>query len=207
MFWGLDQDAIENLLEKIKSIEKDGILKPNSDSYLIVDGPVNKIYQNEIILSPEAGILEKLSISYALAQSMKLSVFEEKIEHTIKKTEQIPKSLAQDGKITLSGREIAQKMGELFLERSSINLRSDILDTPEFFWNYPELEPLYRMAAKDQDIKQRIDILNKRLNLIHELFEMLSDVFNNRHSSNLEIIIIALIGIEIILTLAFKFLQ
>jgi uncharacterized Rmd1/YagE family protein len=98
-------------------------------------------------------------------------------------------------------------MGKLFLERSSINLHSDILDTPDFFWDYPELEPLYRMTAKDQDIKQRVDILNKRLNLIHELFEMLSDVFNNRHSSILEIIIIALISIEIILTIAFKILK
>ena len=62
-------------------------------------------------------------------------------------------------------------------------MHSDILGTPKFFWDFPELEPIYQMMAEDQDIKQRVDILNKRLNLIHELFEILSDVFNNRHSS------------------------
>lgn len=204
VFWGVEEELIDKILRKLKNFENEHFVKPNFYSYFVVQGPTNKVYQNEIILNEASGIMEKLAISFALAQSMKLSVFEEKIEHTIKKTEHIPKSLAISGKITLSGKQIAQKMGKLFLERSSINLHSDILDTPDFFWDYPELEPLYRMTAKDQDIKQRVEILNKRLNLIHELFEMLSDVFNNRHSSILEIIIIILISMEIILTIAFK---
>ncbi len=207
VFWEYSDEHIHQILKKIKPFENEHLSKPNSDSYYIVEGALNKIYQNEITLDKKAGIMEKLAISHALAQSMKLSVFEERVELTIKKTEHIPKSLAVTGKITLSGKQIAQKMGKLFLERSSINLHSDILDTPEFFWEYPELEPLYHMTAKDQDIKQRVDILNKRLNLIHELFQMLSDVFNNRHSSILEIIIIILIGLEIILTIGFKIVK
>ncbi|MEK6733644.1 MAG: RMD1 family protein [Pseudomonadota bacterium] len=207
VFWELSDDEINSLLQKIKNFENDHLPKPNSDSYFIVKGETNKVYQNEIYLTSESGIKEKLAISYALAQSMKLAVFEERVEQTIKKTEYIPKSLAKNGRIPLSGKQIAQKMGKLFIDRSSINLHSDILDTPEYFWDNPELEPIYHMAAKDQDIKQRVDILNKRLNLVHELFEMLSDVFNSRHSSFLEIIIIILISIEIVLTIGFKIVK
>jgi len=207
VFWELTNEQIAQVLKKLKSFENEHLTKPNTDSYFIVNGPVNKVYQNEIFLNESSGMMEKLAISYALAQSMKLLVFEERVNQTIKKTEHIPKSLATTGKITLSGKKIAQKMGKLFLERSSINLHSDILDTPEFFWEHPELEPIYHMTVKDQDVKQRVDILNKRLNLIHELFQMLSDVFNNRHSSILEIIIIVLIGLEIILTIGFKIVK
>lgn len=207
VFWQLEEEHIEYILKIIKPFENNSASKLNTDSYYIVEGNQNKIYQSEVTLAPQAGVMEKLAISYALAQSMKLAVFEERVDHTIKKTEHIPKALSVSGKIPLSGKEIAQKMGNLFLERSSINLHSDILDTPEFFWEFPEFEHLYHMAAKDQDIKQRVDILNKRLNLIHELFQMLSDVFNNRHSSILEIIIIVLIALEIILTIAFKIVK
>ncbi len=207
VFWGVSDEVIQKILLKIKAFEKNHISNHISDSYYLVPGNINKIYQNEIYLTEDSGLMEKLAISYALAQSMKLVVFEEKVEQTIKRTEHIPISLANSGRITLSGKQIAQKMGQLFLERSSINLHSDILDTPDFFWDNPELEPLYHMTAKHQDIKQRVEILNKRLNLIHELFEMLSDVFNNRHSSILEIIIIILISIEIILTIAFKIVK
>lgn len=209
VFWELSDDEMNSVLKKLKNYEIGNLpnINSNSELYSLVQDNVTKIYQNEIHLSENADIMERLAISHALAQSMKLSNFEGRVEQTIKKTEHIPKSLAETGKITLSGREIAKKMGKLFLERSSINLYSDILDTPEFFWDYPELEPIYRMMAKDQDIKQRVEILNKRLNLIHQLFEILSDVFNNRHSSLLEIIIIILIGIEIILTIGFKIVK
>jgi len=207
VFWEVSDDEVNLLLKKLKKFEDDPVYKINTDSYNIVLGEQIKIHQNEIVLNKASGIMERLAISYALAQSMKLSVFEERVEHTIRKTEHIPESLAKTGKITLSGKEIAKKMGKLFLERSSINLHTDILDTPEFFWENPAFEPIYHQAAKEQDIKQRVDILNKRLNLIHELFQMLSEVLNSRHSSFLEIIIIVLIGIEIILTIGFKIMK
>jgi uncharacterized Rmd1/YagE family protein len=206
VFWELTDEEISVVLKKLKKFEEDNVenIHNSSESYFVVQDSETEVHQNEIRLDKDAGVMERLAISYALAQSMKLSGFEERVAQTIKKTEHIPKSLAKTGKITLSGKEIAKKMGKLFLERSSINLHGDILGTPKFFWDYPALEPIYQMMAEDQDIKQRVDILNKRLNLIHELFEILSDVFNNRHSSLLEIIIIILIGMEIILTIGFK---
>lgn len=207
VFWEMTDDEINIFLKKLHKFEVNKVHKINSDAYFIALGEQIQIHQNKIILTKQAGVMERLAMSYALAQSMKLSVFEERVEHTIKKTEHIPKSLADTGKITLSGKEIAKKMGKLFLERNSINLHTDILDTPEFFWDNPGLEPIYHMTAKDQDIKQRVDILNKRLNLIHELFQMLSEVLNSRHSSFLELIIIVLIGIEIILTIGFKIMK
>jgi uncharacterized Rmd1/YagE family protein len=207
VFWRLNEDEISQTFKKLKSFEEHHLPKTNEETYHIISGSTTKVHQNEICLGDNNGIMEELAISHALAQSMKLTTFEERVEQTIKKTEHIPKSLAETGKITLSGTEIAKKMGKLFLDRSSINLRSDILDTPEFFWENPKLEPIYHMAAYDQEIKQRVEILNERLKLINELFQILSDVFNNRHASILETIIIVFIAIEIILTILFHIID
>lgn len=207
VFWELKDNEIAEVFKKIRGYEDEHFAKMSDEAYFIVEGKEAKIYQKEICLGKDGSLMEKLAISHALAQSMKLAVFEERVEQTIKKTEHIPKSLAVSGKITLSGKEIAQKMGKLFLDRSSINLRSDILDVPEFFWDNPELEPVYQMAAHDQEIRNRVEILNERLKLIHELFQILSDVFNSRHSSTLEIIIIVFIAIEIILTVFFHIVK
>ncbi len=110
-------------------------------------------------------------------------------------------SLARKGKISLSRKEISRKMGEIFTERNSINLHSEVLDVPEFFWNYPELEPFYRRAAHYLDVSKRVEILNKRLNVVHELFEILSSELNYQHTSRLELIIILLIFLELTVTL------
>jgi len=92
-------------------------------------------------------------------------------------------------------------MGELFIERNSINLHSDILDKPEFFWVYPEVEPVYTMIANYLDLSPRVEVLNQRLGVVHELFDMLNSELNHQQTSRLEWIIIILIFIEVGITL------
>lgn len=203
VFWRVEVNIINEFIAKCKAYADDYLNKIYQESYQISLGEVLKVHQNEIILDPRCGPFEELSISYALAQSVKLAVLEDKVENTISKTDHIPKSLAATGKITLSGKEIAKMMGKLFIDRSSITLRSDVFGTPDFFWDNPKLEPIYLMASHDQEIKQRVEVLNQRLKLINELFQILGDVFNSRHSSTLEIIIIIFIAIEIFLTILF----
>jgi uncharacterized Rmd1/YagE family protein len=203
VFWNLSDNEIAQMFKKIKSFENESLEALNEEVYNITEGSVIKVHLNEICFGKENGKMEELSVSHALAQSMKLLTFEERVTQTIKRTEHIPKSLAKTGDITLSGKDIAKEMGKLFLDRSSINLIGDIHETPDFFWENPKLEPIYHMAAYDQDIKPRVEVINERLKLIGELFQILSDVCNSRHSSALEIIIIVFIAIEIILTILF----
>ena len=90
-------------------------------------------------------------------------------------------------------------MGELFIERNTININTEILDTPEFFWEYPELETFYRKTASYLEVSKRADVLNRRLNVIHELFEILRNELNHQYSSRLEWTLIVLIVIEVVL--------
>ena len=87
--------------------------------------------------------------------------------------------------------------GRLFLVESDILLHHALLDTPEFFWEYPELEADYRRMASYLDITPRVEVLNKKLQIIHDMFDMLADEQKHQHSSLLEWIIIWLIAIEI----------
>ncbi|HLB53351.1 MAG TPA: RMD1 family protein, partial [Chlamydiales bacterium] len=82
-----------------------------------------------------------------------------------------------------------------------VNLHSEILDTPEFFWEHSELEPFYRKTIHYLDVLRRVELLNRKLKLLHELYEILSNELNHQQSSRLEITIIVLILIEVILAL------
>eukprot|EP01024_Parvocaulis_polyphysoides_P014941 TRINITY_DN1635_c0_g1_i2.p1 TRINITY_DN1635_c0_g1~~TRINITY_DN1635_c0_g1_i2.p1 ORF type:complete len:272 (+),score=28.97 TRINITY_DN1635_c0_g1_i2:88-816(+) len=53
----------------------------------------------------------KISISQALAQSTKLSVFEEKVQNLVEVTKSIPEVLAKEGKVAISSREMAKQIG------------------------------------------------------------------------------------------------
>lgn len=143
----------------------------------------------------------KLAISYGLAQSIKLEAFEDSIQEAILKNASLPEEMAQKGAIVLSRRSLFKRMGEIFIARSSINLNSEYLDTPEFFWRNPNLEPFYIMTKKFLDIPTRVMALNQKLDVLQELLGILNTQVEHRHSSLLEMIIIILILIEILISL------
>jgi len=161
---------------------------------------MTRIVEDHIEIESSDPIL-LFSLSQGMAQSIKLAYFETHALRTINNTNYIPESLAQDGRIKLNRQEIAQIRGQLFLTKSDIILNYDLLDIPDFFWEYPEYEPFYSVAAKYLEITQRIEVLSKKLETIHELFEMLADEQKHRHSSALEWIIIWLIAFEIAMTI------
>lgn len=200
VFWGLSYEQCRVYLDQIKEFEENPLEEIEKDEFTFSFGESPKIVEDEIIL-PNTDVLSRLAISHGLAQSVKLETFECAIRKTFNHTKHIPEDLAKHGRIPLSRKEIRRKMGELFIERNSINLHFDVLDTPEFFWEYSELEPLYAMTAKYLDIETRVEVLNQRLDVIHELFEMLGTELNHQHSSQLEWTIIVLIVMEVGLTL------
>lgn len=198
--WGFTVEEEQAMLQTIKEYEKNSLPKAELDEFTFIYGDAMKIEEDEIILQNK-NTLTKLAISHGIAQSVKLTIFEEMIQKTIDHTKHLPEALAKKGKISLSRKEISRKMGELFTERNFINLHSEILDTPEFFWEHPELETFYRRTSHYLDVSKRIEVLNKRLNVIHELFEILSNELNHQHTSRLEWIIIILIVIEVVIAL------
>lgn len=209
--WGADRQTSLEFIQQIKpyemhpyeDFENSDESTYKSDEFTFVyatDNQPAKIVDDEIIL-PDNDSLSKLAISYAIGQSVKLETFETSIQRTFNNTKHLPEDLAKKGKIFLSRNEIRKMTGQLFIERSSINLHLDVLDTPEIFWQFPEVEHLHKMASVYLDIDTRVEILNQRLDVLHELLGMLGNELNHQHSSRLEWTVILLIVMEVVLTL------
>ena len=153
-----------------------------------------------IISSNDESELVMLSFSHALSQSVKLIEFEESVTKKIRDTHWLTQELANTGSIPLSRQKLAKQIGELFVERHSINMYGDMLDTPEFLWRRPKFEPLYLMAVEFLDIRTRVQILNRRSEVVYELYRVLSDELQHSHSSRLEWVVIILIAVEVVFT-------
>ena len=194
--WAVADDVLGRLLEDIRPFEQDPFPEPLSDEFTFSVSGSTGIRDDHISLSSDDN-LERLAISHGIAQSVKLEEFELSAEKTIAETAYIPLNIAGTGRTRLSRRRLSMMRGSLYLVQSDINLRYNLLDTPEFFWEYPEVERAYEMTARYLDVKLRIEILNKKLEVIHELFSMLAAEQYHKHSSTLEWIIILLIAVEI----------
>jgi uncharacterized Rmd1/YagE family protein len=197
--WGFSLEEEKAILRALREYEGQPLGKVELDEFSFAYGDRVKVEDDKILL-PKKDPLLKLALSFGIGQSLKLSFFEETILRTTNHLKQIPKDLAEKGKISLSRKETSRKLGEVYLKRHYINLHSEILDTPDFFWDHADLEPPYRRAIHYLDVNKRVELLNRRLMLLHELFEILSNNLNYRHTTRLELIIILLIFIEILLS-------
>ena len=201
VIWDMEYDDELRLLDTIMPFASMILKNPKEDTIeFYQDNSVEKMHvKDDVVVAKEDTPLIRLALSHALAQSVKLEEFEEFVEETIAKTQHIPLALAKDGVVPLGRKEVSRERGKLFLTKSRIHLQYGLLDTPDFFWEYPELENYYLSLLRYFEVRQRIDVLNLKLETIQELLDMLADEQKHKHSSMLEWIIIILIAVEIVL--------
>ncbi|KAK3672710.1 Sad1-interacting factor 3 [Recurvomyces mirabilis] len=85
---------------------------------------------------------------------------------------------------------------------------SNMLDTPNFFWDSePTLHPLYQAVREYLEIKPRIQVLNERCRVFLDLAEILSDSINDVKMTRITWIIIVLIVLSILVTCTEVFLR
>jgi len=210
VFWNWETESAEKsflrLLSPFSSLtlteEVQGCASDDIEYYF---GDTFAVRNDVVELSSESSD-ERLAVSYAFSQSSLLSVFEARVDEIIARNEHIPVELAKHGKIHMSQTAISKEMGRLFMERNSINLESDILGTPDHFWEDDVWEPVYRTVSNYLEQEDRHDILNKRLDCVRELLDVLSTQSENQHASSLEMIIIWLIVSEVVVAIVWNVL-
>ena len=205
VIWGLDEIDELKILSLLRPLECNRLDQQDIETENFYfchhqDRPPRLF--NDVITLRTGHQMVKLTISHPLAQSVKLAYFEELIDTTITNTKNIPLELSITGSIKMSRRAINRHIGELFGMRMNVNLVSNVLDTPELFWSYPSLGPLYRTVRGYLEISQRVEVLNQRCVVLSDMLDMLRDHANIMHGEVLEWVIIILIALEIFIGVA-----
>uniref|UniRef100_A0A7S2ZNR8 DUF155 domain-containing protein n=1 Tax=Rhodosorus marinus TaxID=101924 RepID=A0A7S2ZNR8_9RHOD len=140
---------------------------------------------------------ELLALSFGLAQSTKLQVYEEAIDKLVEETQVLPNQLAIHGRIYESNRTLKQRMGTLLSARYSVSLLSDILDTPDFFWEHPNLEVLHKQCRSEIGMNKRVNLLSRRMDIIKDSLDLINTEISDTSSRRVEWYIVSLIAVEI----------
>ncbi|KAJ3326904.1 hypothetical protein HDU76_012533 [Blyttiomyces sp. JEL0837] len=165
-------------------------------------GPYQPRIFNDMITLKSGNPLIKLTISHGIAQSAKLTHFEDKMDAEIVTTTALPKMMAKYGEVKLKRDQIIKIVGRLFRLRVNVNLISNVLDKPEFFWSEPDLEGLYNAIRGYLEISQRVKLLNNRAAVIADMLDMLTEHLNGSEMTWITMIIIILIVITCIIAVA-----
>lgn len=205
VFWNVSELERKNVLLFLKicedeSYDKDIVAEGNEKMVYAYTEVFNKtrLMNGRILLNDEGSTdLEKYTFSNALALSVKLATWEASLEKYVDSIEFVVEDLKEVGRIQLSRSDVLKKQGELFSLRHLINLSSDLLDTPDFYWDRENLETLYHKTCNHLNISKRTKVMNEKLNHCVELVELLSRQLTDAHHTRLEWMIIALITVEV----------
>lgn len=204
VMWGFTEREEKAFLSDLENYEMEKLAIENVQienlNYYITQSYQPRIYNDFITLNDGSNYFIKLSISHALAQSVKISLFEELVDNSIEDTQDIPQQIASLGKISMSKEDIMKSIGELFILRININLHGSILDSPEIMWSEPQLEPIYQATRGYLEINQRVNLLNQRLEVISDLLQMLKEQLGQSDEEYLEFIVVVLICVEVIVS-------
>ncbi|XP_037096785.1 required for meiotic nuclear division protein 1 homolog [Syngnathus acus] len=161
-----------------------------------------KLEHGNFVLSKDSehhdNVLERFAFSNALSLSVKLAIWEVELDNFVESIQSIPETLKSGTRIKLSSAEVMQKIGELFTLRHRINLSSDLLLTPDFYWDRENLEKIYDKTCHFLNINRRVKVVNEKLEHCTQLTDLMRSHLSEKHSLRLEWMIVILITIEVL---------
>ncbi|MBN8992909.1 MAG: RMD1 family protein [Rhizobiales bacterium] len=142
-----------------------------------------------------------LVIADVLAKSVVLAHDEREVAKVFEIIEPFAKELADHGRTRRDRKGLMQLIGNALLVQHRVSGRVAIGEKPDALWERPDLERLYARLEDEYELKERLDALNRKLAVVAETADTLADIIDTRRTLRLELIIVALIAFEVVITL------
>jgi uncharacterized Rmd1/YagE family protein len=209
VFIGMTPVDEEHLIRSLNDRIIEPLEERETESLRLVVRP-----EEDALLSPTGALQIKstdphrlLLVAEALATSVALAYDERRIAATFESISAFSQTL-QEQRLPKSGHgESLKQIGEALVIQQRLAERTDLDEKPDVLWDHPELERFWARLVDEYDLVQRGRAISRKLEVIRDAADTLTDLMATRTSHRLELYIIALIAIEIGLSLYDKFLK
>jgi uncharacterized Rmd1/YagE family protein len=140
-------------------------------------------------------------VALIVAQSVAMETYERIVARLFERTRGLVDKLEHRGLVPLRTRGLHRFIGEAVGRRSEVLSTLHLLDKPDATWDDPAMDRIYDDLRAEFDLGDRFDALESKLRTVQEALELLLGVARDRRLVWLEAAIVALICLEIVLTL------
>jgi len=138
-----------------------------------------------------------LLIADALATSVVLAHDEKNVAAVFDVIQPIARELADHGRTPGGRRAILKHIGNALLVQHRVSGLVAVAEKPDVLWERPALERFYARLEDEYELKERADVLTRKLTVISDSARAFADIIDTERSLRLEMIIVALIVLEI----------
>jgi uncharacterized Rmd1/YagE family protein len=202
VFLGLTADQEAEFLERLLP-RTFGRITPREEEWAKVQ--VAKEAEEPIpvggpILVREMSLERLLVVSDALAKSVVLGHDEREVANVFDTIEPFARELATSGQTSKSRTDLLKLIGNSLLVQHRVSGRVAVDEKPDVLWDRPDLERLYARLEDEYELSERVEILNRKVEVISDTATTLADIIDAKRSLRLELIVIFLIAFEIVVT-------
>jgi uncharacterized Rmd1/YagE family protein len=179
------------LVRPVAVVEEETLLievAPDREDQILPGGPM--ILRNA---TPDRLIV----IADALSKSVVLARDEREVASVFELVDPFARELAETGRVTATRRAILKHIGNALLVRQRVSGRVAVAEKPDVVWDRQDLERLYARLQDEYELEERAETLSRKLSVIADTAEVLTDIIDTRRSLRLEIAIVILIAIEL----------
>ena len=162
---------------------------PDKDDQILPGGPL--VLKT---ITPEHLIV----IADALSKSVVLARDERVVAAVFDIVEPFARQLAEKGRLFGGRRTILKHIGNALLVQHRLSGRVAVTEKPDVVWDRQDLDRLYARLEDEYELKERAEALSRKLKVIADTAEILTDTIDTRRSLRLEIIIVILIAVELL---------
>ena len=162
---------------------------PDKDDQILPGGPL--VLKT---ITPEHLIV----IADALSKSVVLARDEREVAAVFDIVEPFARQLAEKGRLFGGRRTILKHIGNALLVQHRLSGRVAVTEKPDVVWDRQDLDRLHARLEDEYELKERAEALSRKLKVIADTAEILTDTIDTRRSLRLEIIIVILIAVELL---------
>jgi len=199
VFFNVPQETKNREIGKLKAALGNGLAHPTTETFQAIPGENAMKVEFEYVEMKRFSLDSIRLICVSVGQSAALEYFEIETERMLNDTYNLMQDLSKGGVVPmLRSQRLLKLIGSTASTRQHIISNVSVLDPPEATWKSKELGKLYSEVQENFDIGMRFRVLDRKLSLIQDNIEILADLTSTRRNMMLEMLIAALIVIELI---------
>ena len=137
-------------------------------------------------------------ILFDVSQSVALDYYSKIGDVLLEEINKFARQLEKEGDVDLSRKEIMKFIGKSLITKNNIIDTLYIFDSPDITWEDDSVDKLHNFLVGEFDLKSRYHEIESMFKVVDENLETFRDLYQHKSSSNMEIIVIILIAIEIL---------
>ncbi len=190
------------LLERLQPFTSGLSTKPDVDEVQIrVDSNATEGVENGIVVLRNHEVERLQVVAENTGKSVVLGLYESRIGDSFDRIEPFALEIEAAGRSRRKARALLQHLGATLLIQQQMVGRVQPAEKPDVLWDRPDLEVLNVRLADEFEIRDRNIVLERKLDFIARTAELLLDLLQNRRSLRVEWYVVALIVLEILLTI------